>query len=224
MSPSVEPIPVSGHAGSVDLVAGVLCLDFVNTLEPRVVTDDGTIPRNYLTSYHELIAWGQHTEILSVSQGQKLLKEAPHHPEQIQDALEQAMMLRETIYRIFFAISQHHDVSPDALETLKNIYAQAVHHAHLGPMEESFGLSWGDDSKDLLSPLWPIAASAMELLLRGEQQRMKECPTTEGGCGWLFYDTSKNNSRRWCSMRTCGMQSKDRRRGKRARPTQKTGE
>jgi predicted RNA-binding Zn ribbon-like protein len=224
MNHSVEPIPVSGRAGSVDLVAGVLCLDFVNTIDPRVVTDDGTIPRNYLTSYHELIAWGQHTEILSASQGQRLLKEAPHHPEDVQQTLEQAMMLRETIYKIFFAISQHHEVSSDALETLKNVYAQAIHHADLSAVEEGFGFLWHHQPPDFMSPLWPIALSAMELLLRGERQRIKECPSASEGCGWLFYDTSKNNSRRWCSMRTCGMQSKDRRRGKRMRPAQKSDE
>jgi predicted RNA-binding Zn ribbon-like protein len=32
-----------------------------------------------------------------------------------------------------------------------------------------------------------------------------------GGCGWLFLDTSKNHSRRWCSMDACGNQAKARR-------------
>jgi predicted RNA-binding Zn ribbon-like protein len=215
MNKSVMPIQVSGRAGHVDLVAGVLCLDFVNTLDPRVVTQDGTIPRNYLTAYGELIAWGQHVDVLTPSQAQDLLKAAEEHPDQSQAALDHALKLRETIYKIFFAISQHREVPAKALESLKNIYAQATQLGQFASTEEGFALIWTHDGTDLHSPLWPVTASAVELLLRGDQQRMKECPSASEGCGWLFYDTSKNNSRRWCSMRTCGMESKDRRRGKR---------
>ncbi|MFD0480100.1 CGNR zinc finger domain-containing protein [Nonomuraea thailandensis] len=34
-----------------------------------------------------------------------------------------------------------------------------------------------------------------------------ECPS----CGWLFLDTTRNGSRRWCSMAMCGSQVKSRR-------------
>jgi predicted RNA-binding Zn ribbon-like protein len=27
-------------------------------------------------------------------------------------------------------------------------------------------------------------------------------------CGWLFMDDSKNGSRRWCSMQSCGNRAK----------------
>ncbi|HEV2391667.1 MAG TPA: CGNR zinc finger domain-containing protein [Verrucomicrobiae bacterium] len=30
-------------------------------------------------------------------------------------------------------------------------------------------------------------------------------------CGWLFVDSSKNHSRRWCDMRDCGNRAKARR-------------
>ncbi|MGH7701051.1 MAG: CGNR zinc finger domain-containing protein [Gemmatimonadales bacterium] len=36
---------------------------------------------------------------------------------------------------------------------------------------------------------------------------MKSCPS----CGWFFLDASKNRSRRWCSMATCGSSAKARR-------------
>jgi predicted RNA-binding Zn ribbon-like protein len=59
--------------------------------------------------------------------------------------------------------------------------------------------------------LWPIALSATGLLTSGELERVKECPHEEGGCGWLFYDASKNRSRRWCDMADCGSRVKMRR-------------
>lgn len=41
----------------------------------------------------------------------------------------------------------------------------------------------------------PIALSALHLLVEGERERIRACPN----CIGLFYDTSKNGTRRWCS-------------------------
>ena len=38
------------------------------------------------------------------------------------------------------------------------------------------------------------------------------CPVCDGdGCAWLFIDTSKNRTRRWCDMAICGNRAKARR-------------
>jgi len=37
--------------------------------------------------------------------------------------------------------------------------------------------------------------------------RVRQCPGAND-CGWLFYDTSRNGSRRWCSMEGCGSRVK----------------
>jgi predicted RNA-binding Zn ribbon-like protein len=50
---------------------------------------------------------------------------------------------------------------------------------------------------------WPVK-SAADLLISPEIKQLKECPA----CGWLFLDKSKNQSRKWCSMSTCGDISK----------------
>jgi predicted RNA-binding Zn ribbon-like protein len=49
--------------------------------------------------------------------------------------------------------------------------------------------------------------AAATLLVSDAMRRVKSCPT----CGWLFLDASKNRSRRWCSMDTCGAVAKARR-------------
>ena len=53
-------------------------------------------------------------------------------------------------------------------------------------------------------------AEEAELLTSGRLDRIRECPGLDG-CGWLFYDTSRNGSRRWCSMEGCGNRAKGRR-------------
>jgi predicted RNA-binding Zn ribbon-like protein len=125
--------------------------------------------------------------------------------------------MREVIYRIFFAIAKGHEPQRTDLDALSRAYAQAMRKAHLVVVTTGFDLVWDGTSRDVDRPLWPIARSAVELLMHGERARVKDCPTHSAGCGWLFYDTSKNNSRRWCSMRGCGVPEKERRRAKRRR-------
>jgi predicted RNA-binding Zn ribbon-like protein len=54
--------------------------------------------------------------------------------------------------------------------------------------------------------LGPIAWPAISLLSTADFARVKQCPGDD--CGWLFLDQSKNNSRRWCDMATCGNRTK----------------
>jgi predicted RNA-binding Zn ribbon-like protein len=58
--------------------------------------------------------------------------------------------------------------------------------------------------------LWPILRSAAEVLTSEKRTRLGQC-ADDRGCGWLFLDTSKNRSRRWCDMEDCGNRAKARR-------------
>jgi predicted RNA-binding Zn ribbon-like protein len=51
-----------------------------------------------------------------------------------------------------------------------------------------------------------IVAAAAKARIAGSWPRLKICPADD--CGWAFYDTSRNRSRRWCSMEVCGNRSK----------------
>ncbi|MGQ0539679.1 MAG: CGNR zinc finger domain-containing protein, partial [Gemmatimonadaceae bacterium] len=54
---------------------------------------------------------------------------------------------------------------------------------------------------------WRLADAALALLTSDRLSRVKSCPS----CGWFFLDTSRNRSRRWCSMTMCGNSAKSRR-------------
>lgn len=49
----------------------------------------------------------------------------------------------------------------------------------------------------------------VQLRITGEAARLKRC--AEHTCELVFWDESKNRSRRWCSMRVCGSRAKSRR-------------
>jgi predicted RNA-binding Zn ribbon-like protein len=47
--------------------------------------------------------------------------------------------------------------------------------------------------------------------------RLRRCD--DDGCGWLFLDTTRNHSRRWCSSGDCGNRDRARRHYARNRTT-----
>jgi predicted RNA-binding Zn ribbon-like protein len=51
-----------------------------------------------------------------------------------------------------------------------------------------------------------VVAAAAKARIQGTWARLKVCPADD--CRWAFYDTSRNRSRRWCSMEVCGNRNK----------------
>ena len=62
-------------------------------------------------------------------------------------------------------------------------------------------------------PAQMLLDDALDLLTSGQRVGRRAGER----CGWLFVDTSKNHSRRWCSMAGCGNRAKARRHSERRR-------
>ena len=76
-----------------NLIAGVLCLDFVNTVDPR--HESGR--REYLGDYAALVAWGVHAGAIETSQGERLREAAAGVPAETEHVLSRAIRLREAL-------------------------------------------------------------------------------------------------------------------------------
>jgi predicted RNA-binding Zn ribbon-like protein len=75
---------------------------------------------------------------------------------------------------------------------------------------KGFTWSWQTEKSALDRMLWSIARSSAELLTSEDINRVGRCED-DRGCGYLFYDTSRNKNRRWCSMESCGNRAKAKR-------------
>jgi predicted RNA-binding Zn ribbon-like protein len=195
------------NTATVDLVGGKLCLDFANTFEPP----RGGSQSDYLASYAELVRCTSHAGSLSEEEAQRLLLEAEDKPSEAAAAFEQAVALRETVYRVFLAVAWEEEPESSDLAVLSAAHLEALAHCRIMRTEAGFGWARVAGEDNLESPLWPVVLSSTGLLTSGDLERVKECPPKEGGCGWLFYDMSKNRSRRWCDMAECGSRVKMRR-------------
>ena len=192
--------------------SGRLGLDFANTLGDRPELP----PHNEaLHSYADLVAWGEAAGTISSDEAAEYTREAARHPSEADAAFAHAIALREAIYRVFSAVAA--DAAPpiDDLATVNAAIAEAMAHARLVPMESHFHWEWERDPSALGGIVWPAVWSTAELLTAEELHRVHECAGPD--CSWLFLDMSKNGSRRWCSMETCGNRAKARRHRERQR-------
>jgi predicted RNA-binding Zn ribbon-like protein len=191
-------------ANEQKLVGGSLCIDFINSLDGRASTH----PTENLTSYAALVAWGQHATILNEDEAAHLLATAAARQSEASDTLEAAIAFRETLYRILTAVLANGPPAEHDLNNFNRARAQALAHSAIVATGEGFAWRWKSGEHDLDRMLWPIIHSAAELLLSPDLKLVKECSGPD--CGWLFLDTSKNHTRRWCTMESCGNRAKAR--------------
>jgi predicted RNA-binding Zn ribbon-like protein len=193
------------RAPCFELAGGVLCLDFVNTLDNRPSEN----PKELLESYLDLARFAEDTGILTPAQAERVCAYSYKATEDAEKALHAAIELREALHAIFAAIVYRRPGPPAALTTLNAYVQESAQHLRL--VEGKGQFEWQFDEIGFLfeGVLWPIARSAADLLASYELNFVRACSSKT--CQWLFLDTSKNHRRRWCDMRSCGNRAKVRR-------------
>lgn len=189
-----------------DFDAGLLCLDFANTLDWHASDH----PEEELNDYTDLVEWGIEAGLVPPDEAGRLLVFAKSDPRGAADWLKQAVELREALYRIFVSASVHHSLKgadPADLAILTDFWRKAAYAMKI--VEEEGRLQWVWECRidDPGRMLWPVVKSAVELLGSEQIERVGQCED-DRGCGFLFLDTSRNRSRRWCSMESCGNRAK----------------
>jgi predicted RNA-binding Zn ribbon-like protein len=189
-----------------DFESGALSLDYANTNEWHASES----PVEHLADFSSLVNWGMEAGLVSAEAAEQLRQMAADQPEEASQAYKLAIQLREAIYRVF----SHHFAGtpvPEAdLTLLNDIACQAMSHLELIEHENTFKWRFPPTLRGVNLILWPVARHAAQLLTSDQAARVRECED-DRGCGYLFIDQTKNHSRRWCSMESCGNRAKARR-------------
>jgi len=193
----------SEQAEEPKLVGGASCLDFTNTIDWR----GRDHPEESLTDYTDLIEWSRAAGVLDDAEAEELLSRGAMTPRHAESIYLRGIELREAIYKVFSAACENAEPAEADLETLNRVLSEALSHTRLAILGGAYTMEY--DSKPPEYILWRLAASASKLLTSEDVDRVKRCASDE--CGWLFLDTSRNRSRRWCSMESCGNRTKARR-------------
>lgn len=202
---------INSEAFRFDLSGGALCLDFVNTVSDRGLEDE----LDHIGSYADLLAFGRQSGALPDEEVEELAAQAAGNPDWGARATGEAVRVREALYRLFAAIAEEREPPEEDLETLNSALVEGLAYARLVRDGDAYRWSWAGDCSCLERPLWQIVHSAADLLASGRLDRVRLCDSDR--CEWLFLDESRNRSRRWCDMSTCGNRAKARRHYRRAR-------
>ena len=200
---AVEPLQ---GITSISFKGGYLALDFTNTVH----NSNAKQVRDEVAGYPDLVVWSRRAGITSAADEHGLLEAGRKHPRKAAGVVSEARKLRKLIYQVFLAVAERHRPKPTLVKQLEKRWMEAMEHASLVAGPEGFDWSWAPRTGVRMDQmLWPIARSAMELLTSPDCRRIHLCNARD--CTWLFLDKTKNKSRRWCDMESCGNREKARR-------------
>ncbi|HEX2201913.1 MAG TPA: ABATE domain-containing protein [Longimicrobium sp.] len=188
---------------SMKVLGGRLCLDFANTLDQHVPPLG-----EYLHGYDDLAWWGVRVGLLAEDEAEALRERARAEPEEAARVFARALALRGAVFRLFSAAAAGRAPGEADMETLNEEWRQAASHLRVTHGADGYAWAW-DDARALDRVLRAVARDAAELLTSDLLDRVGECPGH--ACDWLYLDTSRNRSRRWCDMAGCGNRAKARR-------------
>jgi len=189
-------------AGSIKLIGGALCLDFVNTVHCYGCADLG----EYLNTYHDLVAWSRHVGTITDNEAETLFLTAAERPAEAKTTHRRAIELREIIYRIFTIDLAGRSHTQEDLAVFNDYLSRTMMRSRIVKTENGFYWDMTGAKTKLDWILHPVVRSAADLMVSQECGRVKKC--ADPICGWLFLDISRNRSRRWCDMRDCGNRAK----------------
>jgi predicted RNA-binding Zn ribbon-like protein len=164
--------------------SGAVSLDFAYTGAMAGATDG-----ELLHGAHDLAAWleGRYPCVLS-----------PATDRDLTDALA----LRGAIARSATAASRDEAPAAEDVDVI-NLFAATP---DIPPALAGGSRQAGRSTARAGQALSAMAREAVELFTPQQRERIRECAADD--CEIVFYDESRSNNRRWCSMKRCGNRAK----------------
>ncbi|NTY40955.1 CGNR zinc finger domain-containing protein [Burkholderia diffusa] len=177
-----------------------LSIDFANTLYWR----GSEAPTETFGTMDDLLAWCREQAGVPAALADRCHVRGVEEGEPAM--LARALALREALYRLFHAQAERREPQADDLALLGGFLAEASPRVALARVDGGYAWRIADAGATLAELLSPVLWSAIDLLGGARLAKVKRC--ANDACQWLFIDDSKNGSRRWCSMSSCGNRAK----------------
>ena len=197
-------MPSSPQPRSFELIAGNPALDLVNTLDWRF-RDSGA--EELLAGYDDLLAFAAQSSILSQKQIRQIVRAG--NDSAAAEAIVACRELREAAAEIFYATVDDRTPPPSQIKIVERFFKEARDHQQLAWSGSRAAWEWPASEHGPELPLWMLSVATARLLLSEDMRLLRACEKPD--CRWLFLDTSKNHTRRWCDMKICGNRMKARR-------------
>lgn len=179
-------------------VGNDLSLDFVNTL---VAGPDG--PVDLIRSTDDLIDWATAAGAMSADDAFALRPDWAADGDEI---IARATRFRCLLKAIIDGLIRDGKVDDYNLVKLNRVLYRQTGKTEVVRGSIGFEKRFRSDLSDPEQLLAVMANAAADLLCYAEVEFIKKCENDQ--CVLVFRDTSKNHSRRWCSMAHCGNRAK----------------
>lgn len=186
---SLDP---GGYEGTYKLIGGQSSLDFINT-----VAWPGTDrEHDWLDRRENVLDWATAAGILNEEQLQ-----GDPIAEWLSGDLHQVREIRGALAAVLRPLARDEDPGQEEINRLNRLLQKAFKSRRIGP--DSHEWEWATPTT-LTELLAPVVWNAARVIAELDHSRIGECPS----CEWLFYDKSRNRSRKWCDMDDCGSRAK----------------
>lgn len=175
------------------------CLDFVNT---QMIVNGESI--DVLESFEDLISWLVQAKILTKSQADIAGTELTRN--EMTSVLEQAKAFRATLRSLAERIAVRKPIPNSTITTVNQFLSNRLGYPQIIRRKGGFEQRFHSTTTSAQAVLASFAEAASDLLLRTDFTLIKKCGNP--ACILYFYDTTKNHTRNWCSMRMCGNRMK----------------
>ncbi|HET6929827.1 MAG TPA: CGNR zinc finger domain-containing protein [Candidatus Acidoferrum sp.] len=182
-------------AGSPNLIAGRLALDFANLM-----------PAAHDLSWAEFVGFLVDSRVVTEERGMRLESLEGSEPGAVDAVLLKILRLRECVRAIFSAIEERREFPKAWVAPINEVLRITEGHDEVVAREGKWRLEFIGRESGLEWLLAAIARSAAELIVEGQNAPVKRCANS--GCRLFFYDDSRTRRRRWCSMAVCGNRHK----------------
>lgn len=190
----MNPVPLDSgtYNGTYKLIGGEISLDLINT----VSWPDTAREHDWLDRPSNVIAWAMASGILAEEERGTLEANASDGK-----AVTQVHHIRNDLRDVLRPLAFDEQPPSQAVKTLNARIHEIWAHRRIDP--DSHQWTW-DAPKTLTELFAPVIWNAAHILTNADHTRIGHCPS----CRWLFYDTTRNRSRRWCDMADCGSRDK----------------
>jgi predicted RNA-binding Zn ribbon-like protein len=187
-------------AAAFSFVGNLPWLDFVNTEPVR----EG-VPVDLLGGFGDLVRWLEDAGALAPEAARAALRRWGRAPGG-KAAFREALALRAALRAGAERLASGRGPDDGMVKAINRVLASRPAYTRVVPTASGYASRLEPVSRSPLHLLVPIAESAAWLLEHGEGALVRRC---EGNaCVLFFYDTTRNKSRRWCSMEGCGSRAK----------------
>lgn len=187
-----------------ELIGGHPALDLVNTLDWRF-RDSG--PEELLETYDDVVRFTAQAGLINAADARSLVRSVAENKGV--RVLQSVRELREAAAEVLYEVVDGKNPPAAAVQRLERCFAEAERQQELRWDGDKLRWTLPHSTPLPALPLWQLSLSAAAFMMSEQMHLLRECGNRE--CRWLFADTSKNHTRRWCDMKICGNRMKARR-------------